>query len=106
MIAVDRTTMHGPWSPAIQRHLSDYVTGECLSQGGVGVPPKKKKHPLLVAIAGTSLSFQVDRDNCLNQSFGLILSKGLLKRCTVGSKRGHWMVFVLSIKIIVKKSKI
>ena len=50
----------------------------------------------LVAIAGTSLSFQVDRDNCLNQSFGLILFKGLLKRCTVGSKRRHWMVFVLS----------
>ena len=50
----------------------------------------------LVAIARTSLSFQVDRDDCLNQSFGLNLSKGLLKRCTVGSKRGHWIVFVLS----------
>ena len=33
----------------------------------------------LVAIVGTSLSFQVYRDNYLNQSFGLILSKGLLK---------------------------
>ena len=30
---------------------------------------------------------------CLNQSFGLNLSKGLPNRCTVGSKWDHWRVF-------------
>ena len=34
-IALDRiTTRYEPWSPAVQRHLTDYVTGECLSPTG------------------------------------------------------------------------
>ena len=36
---------------------------------------------------------KIDLDNCLNQSFGLILSKGLPSRCTVGSKWDHWRIF-------------
>ena len=39
-----------------------------------------------------TLSSQVDVDKCLNQSFGLNLSKGLPNRCTVGSKWDHWRV--------------
>ena len=37
---------------------------------------------------------KIDLDNCLNQSFGLNLSKGLPNRCTVGSKWDHWRYFV------------
>ena len=36
---------------------------------------------------------KIDLDNCLNQSFGVSLSKGLRSRCTVGSKWDHWKVF-------------
>ena len=36
--------------------------------------------------------YYYDVDKCLNQSFGLNLSKGLPNRCTVGSKWDHWRV--------------